>query len=95
MFGTPGYPQNRVRSPAASGPRWTIEVGSPPPGGRGVREGLRAGGRALCVDNGGMVCKACQDERHTECRGGTWCDCQHLPPEQRNQEPAINWVRQG
>jgi hypothetical protein len=34
-----------------------------------------------------MICQACKERRHAECRGGTWCDCQHLPPE-RPVEPA-------
>jgi len=28
-----------------------------------------------------MICEACRERRHTDCRGGTWCDCQHKPPE--------------
>jgi hypothetical protein len=24
-----------------------------------------------------MICEACRERRHGECRGGTWCDCQH------------------
>lgn len=27
-----------------------------------------------------MICEACRERRHGECRGGTWCDCQHKPP---------------
>jgi hypothetical protein len=27
-----------------------------------------------------MICEACRERRHGECRGGTWCDCQHEPP---------------
>ncbi|MGH3381532.1 MAG: hypothetical protein ACRDP6_43065 [Actinoallomurus sp.] len=27
-----------------------------------------------------MICEACRERRHSECRGGTWCDCQHKPP---------------
>ncbi|MEV5708421.1 hypothetical protein [Actinoallomurus sp. NPDC052274] len=53
-----------------------------------------------------MICEACRERRHDECRGGTWCDCQHLPPEsdgpeeQRPEagegpEPGVNWLRQG
>jgi hypothetical protein len=53
-----------------------------------------------------MICEACRERRHGECRGGTWCDCQHKPPtgeaaEERSAEPedgpepAINWLRQG
>ena len=26
-----------------------------------------------------MVCPPCKDDRHKDCPGGTWCDCQHLP----------------
>lgn len=28
-----------------------------------------------------MICQACKDRSHDNCRGGTWCDCQHKPPE--------------
>lgn len=24
-----------------------------------------------------FICGECRDEHHGECRGGTWCDCQH------------------
>jgi hypothetical protein len=27
-----------------------------------------------------MICEACRERRHGDCRGGTWCDCQHKPP---------------
>ncbi|WUI02090.1 hypothetical protein OHR68_09870 [Spirillospora sp. NBC_00431] len=27
-----------------------------------------------------MICQHCRDRQHHECRGGTWCDCQHQPP---------------
>lgn len=26
-----------------------------------------------------MICEACRDRRHGDCRRGTWCDCQHQP----------------
>ncbi|MFI0349186.1 hypothetical protein [Actinomadura sp. 9N407] len=26
-----------------------------------------------------MICQACRDDLHGECRGGSWCDCQHQP----------------
>jgi hypothetical protein len=56
-----------------------------------------------------MICEACRERRHDDCRGGTWCDCQHLPPpgdghdrEHRpgpdagdRTEPDVNWLRQG
>jgi hypothetical protein len=31
-------------------------------------------------DNEEMICEACRERRHGECRGGTWCDCQHRQP---------------
>ncbi|WP_344907377.1 hypothetical protein [Actinomadura meridiana] len=24
-----------------------------------------------------MICQSCRERRHEECRGGSWCDCQH------------------
>ncbi|MDN3355163.1 hypothetical protein [Actinomadura sp. DC4] len=50
-----------------------------------------------------MICEACRDRRHGDCRGGTWCDCQHRPPEcedppegaREEPEPKVNWLRQG
>jgi hypothetical protein len=49
-----------------------------------------------------MICEACRDRRHGDCRGGTWCDCQHRPsedtdaaPEDDDAEPDVNWLRQG
>ncbi len=32
-----------------------------------------------------MICKRCQDNHHEDCKGGTWCDCQHAD---RAQFPA-------
>lgn len=26
-----------------------------------------------------MICLKCKQRDHTNCRGGTWCDCQHRP----------------
>ncbi|WP_242890213.1 hypothetical protein [Actinomadura litoris] len=26
-----------------------------------------------------MICQYCRDRKHTQCRGGTHCDCQHRP----------------
>jgi hypothetical protein len=46
------------------------------------------------VFNGIMVCPACRDQHHAACPGGTWCDCQHLPPPVA-QEPPLAWIRQG
>jgi hypothetical protein len=52
-----------------------------------------------------MICESCRDRRHDECRGGSWCDCQHNPPpepedgegtgEEERSEPRVNWLRQG
>ncbi|GLY81416.1 hypothetical protein [Actinoallomurus iriomotensis] len=50
-----------------------------------------------------MICEACRERRHEECRGGTWCDCQHQPPDDKDEpdtgpdgsEPPVNWLRQG
>jgi len=27
-----------------------------------------------------VICGACRQQRHIDCRGGTWCDCQHRTP---------------
>ncbi|XVQ08768.1 hypothetical protein ACQP1W_40420 [Spirillospora sp. CA-255316] len=36
-----------------------------------------------------MICQACRDDRHGECRGGSWCDCQHQPsPATRRAAPG-------
>jgi len=53
-----------------------------------------------------MICQSCRDRHHKECRGGSWCDCQHqqapATPGQRDEraenapaEPKVNWKRQG
>jgi hypothetical protein len=45
-----------------------------------------------------MICVACRRRDHEDCRGGTWCDCQHQPsPEslEPQAETALSWVRQG
>lgn len=49
------------------------------------------------VNNGDMICRACKEHRHDECRGGTWCDCQHQAPSDKTHEaePPENWVRKG
>ncbi|MGI8332162.1 hypothetical protein ACRYCC_19520 [Actinomadura scrupuli] len=26
-----------------------------------------------------MICTACRNRDHGQCRGGSWCDCQHQP----------------
>jgi len=36
-----------------------------------------------------VICVDCRERRHDDCRGGSWCDCQHLPP-QRPTEPATS-----
>jgi hypothetical protein len=25
----------------------------------------------------GMICRACRERRHQDCKGRSWCDCQH------------------
>jgi hypothetical protein len=43
-----------------------------------------------------MVCLMCRRREHESCKGGTWCDCQHQPPQQPLQaEPWLGWIRQG
>lgn len=50
-----------------------------------------------------FICAGCADGRHEECRGGTWCDCQHKtdghPQEKRRSEwrvtdehGAVRWL---
>ncbi|MEV4006368.1 hypothetical protein [Actinomadura sp. NPDC049753] len=26
-----------------------------------------------------MICQSCRERHHEDCRGGSWCDCQHQP----------------
>ncbi|MBB5784895.1 hypothetical protein [Nonomuraea jabiensis] len=40
-----------------------------------------------------MICESCKDKRHEDCRGGSWCDCQHL--QQKPHEPDLSWKSQG
>jgi hypothetical protein len=43
-----------------------------------------------------MICVSCRERCHQDCPGGTWCDCQHEPPQQQQQpEPTLGWIRQG
>ena len=45
-----------------------------------------------------MICVECRQRDHEDCRGGTWCDCQHLPSQEATEAPAetaLSWVRQG
>ncbi|HEY2578823.1 MAG TPA: hypothetical protein VGI74_21165 [Streptosporangiaceae bacterium] len=43
-----------------------------------------------------MICVPCRERHHEDCPGGTWCDCQHEPPQgQDPAEPALGWIRQG
>ncbi|MEU8797534.1 hypothetical protein [Spirillospora sp. NPDC048819] len=53
-----------------------------------------------------MICRPCRERRHEECRGGSWCDCQHRPDTATpgrerppgtggDTEPPVNWKRQG
>jgi len=27
----------------------------------------------------GMICRTCRERHHEQCRGDSWCDCQHQP----------------
>lgn len=36
-----------------------------------------------------MICEPCKDKSHAECKGTTWCDCQHKPPAQKIGVPGI------
>ncbi|MDA0634267.1 hypothetical protein OUY22_12655 [Nonomuraea sp. MCN248] len=43
-----------------------------------------------------MICDSCKDRRHDECRGGSWCDCQHQPADgEQERESEFGWPRQG
>ncbi|WP_433431098.1 hypothetical protein [Nonomuraea sp. CA-141351] len=50
-----------------------------------------------------MICESCKEKRHEDCRGGSWCDCQHQTDTRREPddtggqkpEPPMNWLRQG
>ncbi|MBB5964351.1 hypothetical protein [Planomonospora venezuelensis] len=42
-----------------------------------------------------MICQQCKDRRHEECRGGSWCDCQHQGAEPEPRESPLVWPRQG
>ncbi|MEU4830846.1 hypothetical protein [Streptosporangium sp. NPDC023615] len=54
-----------------------------------------------------MICENCRERRHEECRGGSWCDCQHQararedddggsgPPSREPAEPHMNWLGEG
>jgi hypothetical protein len=41
-----------------------------------------------------MICVPCRQQEHEDCRGGTWCDCQHEQSEEP-PEPPLGWIRQG
>jgi hypothetical protein len=45
-----------------------------------------------------MICDLCRNRHHEDCPGGTWCDCQHMPPAVTatgTAEPTLSWIRQG
>lgn len=29
-----------------------------------------------------LICQSCKDKKHEQCRGKSWCDCQHRIPEE-------------
>lgn len=33
-----------------------------------------------------FVCDPCKHQHHTECNGGTWCDCQHRTTNQEKKK---------
>ncbi|WP_281282647.1 hypothetical protein [Nonomuraea terrae] len=41
-----------------------------------------------------VICESCKDKRHEECRGGSWCDCQHKTG-QEQEESELSWPHQG
>ncbi|MBW8482461.1 hypothetical protein [Actinomadura parmotrematis] len=34
-----------------------------------------------------MICEACREHRHGDCRGGSWCDCQHRKAAKERDAP--------
>jgi hypothetical protein len=46
---------------------------------------------------GFVICEECKERRHENCPGGSWCDCQHQPPEQAQEsaESPLSWPHQG
>jgi hypothetical protein len=42
----------------------------------------------------GVVCLPCRQQRHSDCPGLNWCDCQHQPLP-GPPEPVVGWIRQG
>jgi len=78
------------RAPRPARPRsFGGPAGRPPPYRR-----ARAQASHPIGDNGGVICAACREHRHGECRGGSWCDCQHLAvpatPERRRRDEAAD-----
>ncbi|MFC7381411.1 hypothetical protein [Sphaerisporangium rhizosphaerae] len=39
---------------------------------------------------GQVICEECKDHRHDDCRGGSWCDCQHRPADEP-RESVLVW----
>ncbi|MEU4695995.1 hypothetical protein [Nonomuraea dietziae] len=46
------------------------------------------------MNNQEVICEKCKERLHEECRGGSWCDCQHQD-EETPQESELDWPRQG
>ncbi|MGI5163625.1 hypothetical protein ACQEU3_04650 [Spirillospora sp. CA-253888] len=44
-----------------------------------------------------MICAPCRDRRHDECRGGSWCYCQHQsgPATETEQQRRRRSEREG
>ncbi|GIH71485.1 hypothetical protein Mth01_37380 [Sphaerimonospora thailandensis] len=81
----------RVRADAS------VEINTHPTGVRNVLDAQDRGQVGMLGRGcGTMICEACKDRRHEDCRGGSWCDCQHKEPmDEGHAEPPENWVRQG
>jgi hypothetical protein len=43
-----------------------------------------------------MICHDCRNSAHSECRGGTWCACQHRveqePEAEAAEEPHVDYT---
>ncbi len=39
-----------------------------------------------------MICDPCKVRSHNNCRGGTWCDCQHKVKKEAPPNPVVDSV---
>ncbi|MET8868486.1 hypothetical protein ABZW11_36640 [Nonomuraea sp. NPDC004580] len=42
-----------------------------------------------------MICDSCKDKRHGDCRGGSWCDCQHRVTSRPDQDATEDLTGDG